>query len=395
MKIFFIGFAVNSKTAHCTNGVSTAGNNMQLGIINGLKNIVKDDLKVFSIRPIATYPNESIKYVKKEFVSISDCCNSLNISFINMPLIKKKSIYKSLLKTIRNEIEKSEDKDIILVVFNAVPFVSMPINKLAKKYNLKSVCILADPPVDNIRRSFIGKILREIRDEKSIRSIQSFDKLVVLNKNASDTFAQGIPSIVVDCGIEIDEYRDEFIKKINIENQEKKIIFTGTIQEHSGIENLVKAMRFVTDEKAVLYIYGKGPMEEKIKEISKDMKNVCMRGFLPYDEIKKIQKEGYLLVNPSSVDHPINKVAFPSKLMEYMLSGTPVVSNKLECIGEEYNDNIYFFEKDTPECMGEKISSLLEMDYEEYMKIAKMAKKFIIENKDWNKQSKKIYEFIK
>lgn len=394
MKVFFIGFAVNPTQAHVTEGVSIAGNNMQMGVINGLNNIIKNDLKVFSVRPIAAYPREKRLLVKRERVNLSTEVETTNIPFLNLPVIKQRSISKALFKDIEKEIRRSEDKEITLLLFNAVPFVSIAVNKLARKYKLKSVCMLADPPVDNIKRGIIGTFLRRLRDEKSYKSIKCFNKLIVLNEKATENLGIDIPSKVIDCGIEIRKENSIQEEKIYEMTKEKRIVFTGTIQEHSGIVNLVKAMEYVVDSDAKLYIYGKGPMEAEIKMLANGFNNIIINGFLPYEKIRKIQSESYLLVNPSKVDHAINKVAFPSKLMEYMLSGTPVISNKLDGISKEYIGKIFFFDDDTPQAMGYGINKLLAMDYIEYNNIADKAKSFIIKNKDWNEQSRKILAFI-
>lgn len=396
MKLIFIGFAINKNNANKLNGPSIAGNNMQNGVIKGIYNEIGNDLILITVIPIATYPREKKIYIKKSKEKIDKNINSTIVPFINLPIIKQVTIFINLIREIKKIIKMYKDEEIKLLVFNAVPFVSLPVNIISKLYSYKSICMLADPPVDYIKRNKISKIFRELRDKISAYSINRFDKNIVLNKNAAIDYAPTKPYIVVDCGIDIcknDKIKKKIIKHYQ-KTGEKRIVFTGTIQEHSGILNLVEAMKYIKYPNVKLYIYGNGPLKDIILEKTKYMNNVIINNFLPHDKIRKIQQEAYLLVNPSKVDHPINRVAFPSKLMEYMISGTPVITNRLEAINDEYNDKIFFFKKDDPREMANDIINLINCEYEVFMRKAEEAERFIVNNKDWNIQGKRICKFI-
>ena len=52
-------------------------------------------------------------------------------------------------------------------------------------------------------------------------------------------------------------------------------------------------------------------------------------GCVTNDEIVRLQCEATLLVNPRPSDKEFCKYSFPSKTIEYMASGTPVLMTKL------------------------------------------------------------------
>ncbi len=58
-----------------------------------------------------------------------------------------------------------------------------------------------------------------------------------------------------------------------------------------------------------------------------DIKNVTVFGALPHDEVRRFNAECDILVIPR-LDNIVNNISFPSKLMEYLATGKPVVGSR-------------------------------------------------------------------
>ena len=63
-----------------------------------------------------------------------------------------------------------------------------------------------------------------------------------------------------------------------------------------------------------------------------------------------------LLINPRFSNEEYTKYSFPSKNMEYMASGTPILTTKLPGMPKEYYEYIYLFEEESIEGMKNKMS---------------------------------------
>ena len=61
-------------------------------------------------------------------------------------------------------------------------------------------------------------------------------------------------------------------------------------------------------------------------------------GVIDFESILLRQKNTDLLINPRPSIDEYTKYSFPSKIMEYMASGTPVLTTKLSGIPMEYYD---------------------------------------------------------
>ena len=96
------------------------------------------------------------------------------------------------------------------------------------------------------------------------------------------------------------------------------------------------------------------------------------------------------MVNPRKNQEEYTKYSFPSKIMEYLTSGTPVVAYKLDGIPTEYKDYIHYVEGDTCEDLAYAITSICELGAEAREEIGAKARKFVLDEKNAVSQTKKI-----
>lgn len=387
MKILFLGYAVNNITIEKLSGASIAGNKMQLNILKNLNDYRDSKIDSITIYPVASYPKDLKKYIKKEEISIFENLKSTKIGFVNIKPIKQ--IWQTV--SVYQQAKKMIEKDTIILTFNVFPQIGIPLMMLKKKYNSKTVAILADLPVDDqVNRKGLSTLIRFLLDEMTRRAINKCDKIIALNKQAVILYAPEKEFLIVEGGINPSE-----IKELSEKNyKDKNIVYSGALTEYSGVLNLIEAMKNIKSEDIFLDIYGGGELEKYIMYLSKEMNNVRYHGKVDNMTMKKLQSEAYLLINPRPVDNPISMVTFPSKIFEYMASGTPVLTTNLNGFTEEYLDKMYFVDNNDPETLANKIEYIMQLPVEDLIKKAQFSRKFVLENKTWQKQCEKIHGFI-
>ena len=77
-----------------------------------------------------------------------------------------------------------------------------------------------------------------------------------------------------------------------------------------------------------------------------------------------------------------------------MLSGTPVISTRLNAYGDEYKGKMFFLEKDKSEDIVEVVKKILDMSNDELEQQAIFARGFIIASKSWKVQCERINDFL-
>ena len=107
-------------------------------------------------------------------------------------------------------------------------------------------------------------------------------------------------------------------------------------------------------------------------------------------EIVKEEVKATLLINPRPTNQEFVKYSFPSKNMEYLVSGTPLLTTRLPGMPMEYYPYIYTIDAETDEGLCKTLRVLLSKSKQELHENGKRAKMFVLENKNENIQGKKI-----
>lgn len=389
MKILFLGYAISIEEASGTYGASIAGNKMQINLLKNLS--VYPELEILSITvyPIAAYPKTKSLFIKSKSINLFNGFSSLRIAYLNLPVIKQLYITIATYFAARKIIKK--EGITILFTYNMFPEIGLPARWLRKKYGCTVISLLADLPIDDtVSRKGYSVILRKYFDKLTRKNILHCDKIIALNKHAVEVYAPGVPYIIVEGGIDNDDIT-QITSRID---KKKNIVYSGALVEYSGILNLIEAMKFIDDKTVTLDIYGSGQIEEYVKLRAEQTDNIKFHGKVDNVTMKKIQQNAFLLVNPRPIDNPIAMVTFPSKIFDYMLSGTPVLSTRLNGFPEEYFDKIYFVNSNEPDILAQKINEILKVPINQLHYQAIKAREFVIENKTWVKQCARIYSFL-
>ena len=135
-------------------------------------------------------------------------------------------------------------------------------------------------------------------------------------------------------------------------------------------------------------------MEKEIRCLSQENPKVEFFGFLTRKEVFERLKSARLLVILRNADDEYTWYSFPSKLFEYMASGTPVFTTYLQGIPEEYYSYLYSTKEVKIERIAQEIMEVLNKSDQELYEMGQRAKKFILEQKNAVIQSKKIKVFL-
>ena len=325
------------------------------------------------------------KNVSKKFISLPK--GELNgvkykhLRTINLPIIKQLlnavGIYFNVLKY--------GDKE-SFVICDGLSYLASKAAVLACKLKrLKSVVIITDLP-----EFFAGT------DEKTVKRYNAlFDKFtayVVLTEKMIEKLGYIKKPYVVLEG-QVDSLENK-MQKIHKKESKKVIMYAGTVQSQYGLKMLVEGFILANLSGYELHVYGNGDYAEEIDRISKVHSNVKHFPSQPNDVIVEKEKEAYLLVNPRPTDEEYTKYSFPSKNMEYMVSGTAVLTTSLPGMPEEYKQYVYLIEDETVAGVCRELKKISELKEDDVVRKGRLAREFVLSEKNNKKQTNRIIEFI-
>jgi glycosyltransferase involved in cell wall biosynthesis len=177
-------------------------------------------------------------------------------------------------------------------------------------------------------------------------------------------------------------------------NAKRIVLYAGSLMEIYGIKNLVEGFIASNIPNAELHIYGSGDYEQKLKQQCEKYDNVKYLGVAANSEIVKAEIEATLLVNPRPSHEDYTKYSFPSKNMEYMASGTPLLTTKLPGMPEDHLEHVYLIEDESAEGIACALRELCLKNEKELFEKGRKAKQFILEEKSNIRQAKKLLNFL-
>lgn len=300
------------------------------------------------------------------------------------------SIFFNVLKWGRNVKDKD---DSFLVTDPLMLMAAMPARIACSLLGIKTCALVTDVPV---------YVTYMRKDKKGLRKFISnlYDKIADIDTRKYDSYITLTESINTWVNRKNKPYTIvEGVADINdttVSSEYNNIImYAGGVYEMYGVKTLVDSFLRLNMSDLKLHVYGKGTYVDEINRINKEYGNVEYMGSLSPAEIVGKEKRALLLVNPRPCGEEFSKFSFPSKTMEYMLSGTPVVSTKLPGIPSEYFNYIYAFDSDTEDSIYKKLKELTLMDRDELRSKGVSAHNFVLENKNNVKMSEKIIELFK
>lgn len=346
----FVGFLFDTDKeaellATSRRAASNAPNQYQKGFLSGFS----EPVKILTTLSVGSFPKLNTRLIFKRETKQTPQGEILYLPFFNFYLIRDRMFRKGLYREL-NRIIKEQEHTTMYVYSLHMPFLKN-IQKLKKKYGNRLHCCLIIPDLVG-KYGLVRRGLKGIRDrmqaDKKMRLANCADSFVFLTEAMKDLFDQK-PYTVMEGFLPTSQF-DYSNTRVP-----KSVLYTGSLNRAYGFGTLLDAFFSIPDPDAQLWICGVGDMEETVKNAAKKDSRIQFKGFLPKSEVSALQTQCDVLVNPRTDEGEYTKYSFPSKTMEYLLSGSKVVMYRLPGIGDEYYRFIRTVEEPGAEAMAKAL----------------------------------------
>ncbi|MFS4418540.1 glycosyltransferase [Maribacter sp. 2307ULW6-5] len=182
--------------------------------------------------------------------------------------------------------------------------------------------------------------------------------------------------------------------ELGAKHAKRTILYAGGLHEEYGIKCLIEGFMMLEDTDLELHLFGVGPMVEDIKRYAQTDRRIVFHGMVANNIVVAAQLKATLLINPRFSHEEFTKYSFPSKNMEYMVSGTPVLTTALPGMPKEYGEYVFLFEKEDVPGMYNALKRTLALGREELHERGTRAKAFVLAEKNNLKQADRILSLI-
>ena len=204
------------------------------------------------------------------------------------------------------------------------------------------------------------------------RFIANVDSFVLLTEPMKEVLGVGERPFLVSEGIvDVDSYTAN--DEPPISDGIKRIVYTGKMNIKFGIKELVDSFMRIDDSNYRLILCGDGDAKSYVEEKADIDQRIEYNGVVASSKAKEYIDMADVLVNPRPNNEEYTKYSFPSKNIEYLMTGKPVVAYMLDGMPAYYKD--FIWEIPAGETNFKKIlvdaseNSLERSEFKEYAKL--------------------------
>jgi len=405
MKLLFIGGVfdpgyIEEIVNNSKGPIQFAANTLQWMIISGLDYHNGEPVSILNVPFVGSYPKLYSKLVihgRKWSHSPNAVdydigyLNYFGIKFIWRCLVMARGAGKWLKRT-RGHKERA-----IIVYSLNTPLLLAGV--VAKKLDpsIHLCVIVPDLPDNTIMGGTVSKFLQFLLSQNnriSYRLIKVADSFVLLTKHMVEPLkVEKRPFVVVEGMVDPEE---QLFSESNMGRTEKKIIlYTGLLEKRYGIVDLLNAFSQISNPEYELWIRGDGVGISVVQERMRQDPRIKWIDRLSRVELLKLQQNATVLVVLRDNKELSSRYSFPLKMMEYLLSGTPIITRKVLGIPEEYYSYTFAIEDSGAQALAEAIVNICELPVEEWSRIGELARNFVRSQKNYLTQTERIYSLIK
>ena len=327
------------------------------------------------------YEKSSVKILRTPIIPIKGL-NRLSAYFTSYKFIKK------IL------IEYKIDIAFVYSIVNNIKGTIRACNELNIPIIHRTFDVVHEIIVEKYMSNFVRKMEKE--------SYPKLD-LVIANTPFMKTWAEEMGAknvIVIPQGVDTNIMKNlpkdkELQKKYNINDNDKVVMYLGSILSHSGLDVIFNDMGKILKEipEFRLLVVGDGPDLERLKQQSKRLEiyeKIIFTGFVPYKEVPRFCSLADLCINPFRMDgkYAFNDKLTPVKFFDFLSCGKPVLATPLQ-------GTLYDFPKESNTIIYEsldlftgKMIELLKNDSLD--EIGKRGREFVGKNFTWDSVTRKM-----
>ncbi len=352
------------------------------------------EVSVLNTPNIPSYQEDHIcKYHQGYFWHHNENAEDYCISFCNLfPLSiisRKNQINKYLKKWLKN----TDGYKVVIGITPHFPIV-YNLNKYAPK--VETCLVVPDLPEytgASRKGNAIYRLLKGIDIQLFYKSIKNINSFVILTDEMKNKLGRNKNYLRIECMIDPELANYQKTLKASADN-ELTILYSGTISENYGVYDVAKAIH-ESNMKCVFYICGDGTGVKKLKNDFSDDDRIQYLGSISPEKVIALQRKVDVLINPRPNDGSEYLLySFPSKTLEYLAAAKPVICHKLPSIPDEYDPYLFYLKDNTVKSVTDMISRMMNMTEEERNAIGYRNRDFIVENKNYCVQAKKIATFL-
>lgn len=317
-----------------------------------------------------------------------------SLSCLNLPWFKQHMRYMQAVHQLQKWFLEAPENRTVLIYTQYLPYMKA-VGKVKKRFpELKAALIVTDLPKQWGLASGRKGLLKRLEDhyaDQSLKLSHSMDGYVLLTEPMAEVLQTADKPYIVLEGLILE--KEEFPKS-PLESQESfSVLYTGTLEPELGIGELLEAFERMPE--AELWICGQGSMGERVRSCAQKHENIRYFGFVAQKEALALQARASALINPRQANGLYTRYSFPSKTLEYLRSGKPVLCYPLEGIPHDYDPYLCYIPQLGSDGICQAVREVMALSPEEREAIGKRGRDYVLAHKNPRVQCEKLMALLR
>lgn len=388
MRVLLLGFAVDEEALAnvlaTDRGMPIQTHRFGWALVRALtSNDVHVDLVV--AEPVTDYPHNSRWFIRGGSFAEAGVIGR-SIPFVNVLGVKHLTRYWAARCAVGRLRNRNFDAVMVHGVNSALLWAAV---KIAKSEQVPAVAVVTDAP--SLRTGFDNTLTTLLKafDSQVIRSaVNKLDGVVALTSELAKMVAPGKPAMVME-GIAVAPVAESARL---MDRATLTAVYAGGLRAEYGVLDLISSVDRARGSWQ-LEVYGRGSAEQIVQEASKGNDRIRYGGTLSLDQMALKYASVDVLVNPRPPDQSLARESFPSKLIEYLASGVPVVTTDLPTLPPDYRAHMVIAQPG-PQGLADAIDAVAGMSVAQRREMGARAREFILRTRGIKEQGERIVAFL-
>lgn len=354
--IAYVGSMVPDRDEFKTSAYSIAGNIFQRDFLRALEGKGAQDLAAYSLIAMASFPRDRRLAVLGRPAEMWPGLTVHLLGFLNFGVLKTLTLgiggFSDLL---RWGLAKQDRPRRVVFCYNLTAPPAAFIRLACRLTRTPLVGILQDINVPGEMVS--NSLLRRIEFAWQRRLIPKLDGLVVANEAMVEDFAPGRPYVLMAGGVP-EDFLQRFSTRRRCGDEGLRMAFAGRLTQLNGLDMIVGAFERCSDAPWTLEIAGDGPLRRLVEEAALRDPRIHYHGILGRDDVIDLYQRSNLLLCLRRTDQRMSRYVFPSKLVECLATGIPVLSTPVGHAAREFGPFLSILEEESDEALASRFAEL-------------------------------------
>ncbi len=392
----YIGSIVPNEPRFHNAAFNPSGQMYQQELLLGLKGAGMPPSLILSITPMPAYPKVGEMWIRGGEAYLPDSLRVNLISFLNITPLKQITVgIGTVLHLLVWRWRTRHAGFRIVYTYNLTVPPGLFTLLGARLVHAKAVVSLCDinVPGETVPSGWLWRLDYWLQR----KLIPRFDGHIVAADAMAREFIPGRPYLRLEGGVRDDVFGRTRGCSDGRENPGKPFVITsvGTLNETNGVPVLLKAFSLLEGDRYRLRIAGGGPLEQQARKAAATDSRIEYLGFVSFSEVLELYMHSDVLINMRLTEKLDTRYFFPGKMMEYLASGTPVITTCTGHTEAEFGDFVYLLREESPQGLAALIRHVASLDPEVRGKLGRRAQEYMASHKTWDCQSKKVAQFIR